>query len=323
MVTGGAGGSPPRRTTSTPTREAPDAPRPRPDTLDRDVIRPARAHRRTPRRAHEPTMTAFRDSLERIAFDAGAAILDVYRAGPNVAYKEDHSPVTEADERAESIILRGLAAAFPGIPVVAEEAAAAGRVPDVGGGRFFLVDPLDGTKEFIGRRDDFTVNIALIEQGVPVAGIVHAPALRCAYVAVDGRAEKLVLGADLTIETRESIHARARGASLTAVVSRSHGSPETEAFLADHGVTDHASAGSSLKFCLLAEGRADVYPRFGRTMEWDTAAGHAVLDAAGGTVVRVDGARLGYGKTNQRGDSDFANPHFIAWADAASVAARA
>ncbi|MCM2546855.1 3'(2'),5'-bisphosphate nucleotidase CysQ, partial [Burkholderia glumae] len=236
--------------------------------------------------------------------------------------KNDHSPVTDADQRAEAIILSGLAAAFPGVPVVAEEAVAAGRVSEIGGGRFFLVDPLDGTREFIARRDDFTVNIALIEQGVPVAGIVLAPALRCAYVAVEGRAEKLVLGADLRVEARRPIRTRPRGASLTAVVSRSHHSRETEAFLADHGVTDQASAGSSLKFCLLAEGRADVYPRFGRTMEWDTAAGHAVLSAAGGTVVRADGARLDYGKTRQQGDSDFANPHFIAWADGASVTPR-
>lgn len=264
-------------------------------------------------------MTPLCELFEHIALDAGAAILDVYEAGPSVCYKHDQSPVTEADERAEAIILERLAAAFPGIPVVAEEAVTAGRVPDINGGRFFLVDPLDGTKEFINRRNDFTVNIALIEGNVPIAGIVYAPAQRCAYVADGGRAQKLVLGQAFAVEERQMIRVRTRGERLTAVASRSHGSSETEAFLVGHGVTDCTSVGSSLKFCLLAEGKADVYPRFGRTMEWDTAAGDAVLRAAGGSVVRLDGARLLYGKTRQDGDSDFANPHFIAWADMASV----
>jgi 3'(2'), 5'-bisphosphate nucleotidase len=367
-------------------------------------------------------MTPLCEMLERIALDAGAAILDVYDAGPQVCYKDDHSPVTEADERAEAIILERLAAAFPHIPVVAEESVSSGRVPDISGGTFFLVDPLDGTKEFINRRNDFTVNIALIEGNVPVAGIVYAPAQRCAYVADGGRAEKLLLdpawalehrqpirarmrGAELTavasrshnsseteafltghgvmnyasvgsslkfcllaegkadvyprfgrtialiegnvpvagivyapaqrcayvadggraekllldpawaLEHRQAIRVRVRGAELTAVASRSHNSSETEAFLTGHGVMNYASVGSSLKFCLLAEGKADVYPRFGRTMEWDTAAGDAVLKAAGGSVVRLDGSRLLYGKTVQEEDSAFANPHFIAWAD--------
>ena len=259
-------------------------------------------------------MTPLCELFERIALEAGASILTVYEAGPTVCYKDDRSPVTEADELAEAIILDRLAAAFPHIPVVAEEAVASGCVPDISCGRFFLVDPLDGTKEFINRRDDFTVNIALIEGGVPVAGIVYAPAQRCAYVADEGRAEKLVFGASV-LGQRQSIRVRARGAVMTAVASRSHCSLETEAFLAGHGVTDYTSVGSSLKFCLLAEGRADVYPRFGRTMEWDTAAGNAVLNAAGGSVVRLDGSRLSYGKMKQADDSDFANPHFVAWAD--------
>lgn len=261
-------------------------------------------------------MTPLCDLLERIALDAGAAILDVYDAGPNVCYKDDQSPVCEADERAEIIILDRLAATFPHIPVVAEESVASGRVPDVSCGTFFLVDPLDGTKEFINRRSDFTVNIALIEGNVPVAGIVYAPAQRCAYVADCGRAEKLFLGQTFKIEQRQAIRVRMRGTALTAVTSRSHNSSETEAFLAGQGVTDYTSVGSSLKFCLLAEGKADVYPRFGRTMEWDTAAGDAVLKAAGGSVVRLNGSRLLYGKT----DSDFANPHFIALADISAMA---
>ena len=220
------------------------------------------------------------ETLEKLALDAGKAILDVYHAGPNVTLKSDASPVTEADERAEAIILAGLTKAFPDIPVVAEEAAAAGNIPDVEGKSFFLVDPLDGTKEFINRRDDFTVNIALIKNGVPVAGIVYAPARKVAYSGIDGNAEKLVIAEDFTIASREKIGCRKAEGEMTAVASRSHNSPETEAFLTEKGITSTRSVGSSLKFCLVAEGAADVYPRFGRTMEWDTAAGDATTPAA-------------------------------------------
>jgi 3'(2'), 5'-bisphosphate nucleotidase len=253
------------------------------------------------------------DTFEKLALAAGGAILDVYRAGPNVSYKDDSSPVTEADERAEAIILEGLGKAYPDIPVVAEEAAAAGNIPDVSGNRFFLVDPLDGTKEFINRRDDFTVNIALIENGVPVAGIVYAPARKVAYTGANGAAEKLEIADDLTVATRSKVGCRKRGETMTAVASRSHNSPETEAFLAEQGITSTTSVGSSLKFCLLAEGTADCYPRFGRTMEWDTAAGDAVLRAAGGVTLNPDGTVFLYGKTSQATDSDFANGHFVAW----------
>jgi 3'(2'), 5'-bisphosphate nucleotidase len=260
-------------------------------------------------------MTPLGKLLERIALDAGAAILQIYEVGCKISCKEDGSPVTEADQRAEAIILDQLAVAFPNIPVVAEEAVASGHIPDVGRGSFFLVDPLDGTKEFINRRDDFTVNIALINEGVPTAGIVCAPARRCAYVADEGRAEKLHLCRDFEIEQRQAIRVRKRGPDLTAIASRSHSNAGTEAFLRGQGITEYLSVGSSLKFCLLAEGKADVYPRFGRTMEWDTAAGNAVLECAGGSVVRLDGSRLLYGKRMQLEDSDFANPHFIAWGD--------
>jgi 3'(2'), 5'-bisphosphate nucleotidase len=253
------------------------------------------------------------DTLETLALAAGKAILDVYSAGPNVTYKNDCSPVTEADERAEAIILAGLGKAFPDIPVVAEEAAAAGHIPDVSGKRFFLVDPLDGTKEFINRRDDFTVNIALIENGVPVAGIVYAPAKKVAYTGADGAAEKLQIADDLSVASRAPIGCRKRSETLTAVASRSHNSPETEAFLAEQGISSTTSVGSSLKFCLVAEGVADVYPRFGRTMEWDTAAGDAVLRAAGGLTVNPDSTPFLYGKTKQAHDSDFANGNFVAW----------
>lgn len=253
------------------------------------------------------------DTLEKLALAAGKEILDVYNAGPNVTLKNDASPVTEADERAEAIILEGLSKAFPDIPVVAEESVAAGRVPDVEGKSFFLVDPLDGTKEFINKRDDFTVNIALIKEGVPVAGIVYAPAKGAAWTGGDGKIEKILVDSDFNVTSRKEIGCRAPAAELTAVASRSHNSPETEAFLAEKGITSTKSVGSSLKFCLVAEGEADVYPRFGRTMEWDTAAGDAVLRAAGGMTVDLDGNPFRYGKTRQAHDSDFANGHFIAW----------
>jgi 3'(2'), 5'-bisphosphate nucleotidase len=253
------------------------------------------------------------DILENAAIEAGKAIMEVYEAGPTVSLKKDRSPVTEADECAEAIILARLAAACPDVPVVAEESVAAGRVPDIGGGRFFLVDPLDGTREFIDRRNEFTVNIALVEAGVPIAGVVYAPALKVAYSGAQGRAEKLYLGADFAILDRRVIGCRAKAATVTAVVSRSHGDPQTNAFLDDNGITDRTTVGSSLKFCLLAEGLADVYPRFGRTMEWDTAAGDAVLRAAGGRVTRPDGAPFLYGKTSPPEDSDFANQAFVAW----------
>ncbi|MDI7860651.1 3'(2'),5'-bisphosphate nucleotidase CysQ [Rhizobiaceae bacterium n13] len=256
--------------------------------------------------------------LEQAALAAGQAILDVYSAGPSVTLKDDASPVTEADERAEAIILARLAEAFPDIPVIAEESVAAGRIPDTDGKPFFLVDPLDGTKEFINRRDDFTVNIALIRDGVPVAGVVYAPAQGVAYSADNGRAEKLVVDSNFEIAERHEIHCRAGREALTAVASRSHITPETEEFLVENDIDDCKTVGSSLKFCLVAEGLADVYPRFGRTMEWDTAAGDAVLRAAGGRVEMTDGQPFTYGKKNQFDDCDFANPGFIAWGRCAS-----
>lgn len=253
------------------------------------------------------------DILEEAALAAGRAILEVYRSGPRVTLKSDDSPVTEADQRAEAIILRYLAAAFPDVPVVAEESVAAGSIPAIEGKTFFLVDPLDGTKEFINGRDEFTVNIAAIENGVPVAGIVYAPALGVAYGAERGRATKLAVDENFAIATRLAIRCRAQGEALTAVASRSHNTPETERFLTENAIRDCTSIGSSLKFCLLAEGVADVYPRYGRTMEWDTAAGDAVLRAAGGGTFGLDGLPLEYGKTNQPHDVDFANADFIAW----------
>jgi 3'(2'), 5'-bisphosphate nucleotidase len=161
------------------------------------------------------------DVLETLALAAGKEILSVYNAGPNVTFKDDASPVTEADERAEAIILAGLSKAFPDIPVIAEESVAAGRIPDVEGKSFFLVDPLDGTKEFINKRDDFTVNIALIKEGVPVAGIVYAPAKGAAWTGGNGRIEKLLVDSDFNVTSRKEIGCRTPTGDLTAVASRS------------------------------------------------------------------------------------------------------
>lgn len=250
--------------------------------------------------------------LERSALVAGRAILDIYNAGPAVSYKVDTSPVTDADHSAERIILADLAASFPDIPVIAEEAVAAGHAPDTSGKPFFLVDPLDGTKEFVGRNSEFTVNIALIENGVPVAGVVYAPALGMLYSASSRKAKKALVVDDRIVGPQADIGCRICGDRPVALTSRWHNSVETIAYLADHGITDYEAVGSSLKFCLLAEGLADIYPRFSRTMEWDTAAGDAILRAAGGETLTMEGTPLTYGKRNQRHDSDFANPWFVA-----------
>ena len=246
------------------------------------------------------------DLLDRvipIARAAGAIVMEVYATEFKVEGKGDASPVTEADHRAEALILPALARITPGLRVVSEEAASAGRIPVVAE-RFWLVDPLDGTREFIDRNGEFTVNIALVERGMPVLGVVLAPA--------SGRLFAGAVGAGAFVED-ESGHRkaiacrRAPAAGLTVVSSRSHGDfAALDAFLAGRVVASHVNAGSSLKLCLVAGGEADLYPRFGRTMEWDTAAGHAVLRAAGGRVTDLNGAELRYGKP------DFANPHFVA-----------
>jgi 3'(2'), 5'-bisphosphate nucleotidase len=250
--------------------------------------------------------------FEAVALDAGRAILEIRGRGAHTHYKPDHSPVTEADEAAEAIILEALALHWPSIPAVAEEAVAAGKVPDISGGRFFLIDPLDGTREFINGRDDFTVNIALIENAVPTVGIVYAPALNVGYGGAENEASKLLIGPGFTIEDRQAIRARAMPPLPIACASRSHRTVETDDFLARYGNLETLSIGSSLKFGLLAEGAADIYPRFGRTMEWDTAAGDAVLRAAGGKTCDIDGQPLRYGKTGRPGEADFANGDFIA-----------
>ena len=253
--------------------------------------------------------------LVDLAISAGATILAIYADTIDVSRKGDGSPVTEADTRAEAVILKGLAEIAPDIPVVAEESVAAGRVP-APSARFFLVDPLDGTREFISRNGEFTVNIGLIENGAPVAGVVYAPALGEIFWGTAGEGAFGAHVVDGRIRRQIGLApCKAAPKHLRAVASRSHMSEETRAFIERLGVRDFASAGSSLKFCKIAAGLADIYPRFGRTMEWDTAAADAVLRAAGGMVVTVDGAPLVYGKRDQAADSAFANPYFIAVGD--------
>ena len=243
------------------------------------------------------------------ALEAGREIEAIYGAGCATEMKSDGSPVTEADRRAEAIILARLGAAYPSIPVLAEEEVCEGRIPDIGH-RFFCVDPLDGTKGFVQRNGEFTVNIALIDHHEPVAGIVYAPDSHLLYYGARGEGAFRARDGGAP----DPIRTRVRPAhGLTAIGSRNHHAQGTEEKNAALGIVEYLPSGSSLKFCLLAEGSADVYPRYGPTMEWDTAAGQAVLEAAGGRVLALDGVEaigpLRYGKVER----DFENPHFIAW----------
>lgn len=220
-----------------------------------------------------------------------------------VMTKDDASPLTEADLEVDRYLFDELTKAFPNIPVVTEERANSHAL-DVSKGMFFLVDPIDGTKEFINKRDEFTVNIALLEDGKPIAGVVCAPVLNECYLGEVGKGATL-----LNLQTQKSNSitvSTANNNALMVVASRSHLTPENQKFIDENKVAETKNAGSSLKFCLLAKGEADVYPRFGPTMEWDTAAGHAVLLAAGGVVNNLDGTPLAYAK------AEFRNPNFIA-----------
>lgn len=252
--------------------------------------------------------------LTDAACRAGAAIMEHYRGATAVEIKGDMSPVTRADHDSEAIILEALARLAPDIRVVSEESCGTniGPLPD----RFFLVDPLDGTKEFIKKRSDFTVNIALIEHGLPRFGLLYAPARSLlALTSTEGEAVEAELppdaaGTDLGRLEQKTLHVRpASQDGLTALVSASHLDPDTEAFLAKLKIAERSGVGSSVKFLAIAKGEADVYPRFAPTMEWDTAAGQAVLEAAGGAVVDTHGAPLRYGKTER----NLRNPSFIAW----------
>lgn len=251
-----------------------------------------------------------------IAVAAGVPIMDVYAKGVTNSIKADGSPVTEADMRAEELILQRLAQSCGGIPVIAEESMAAGRDFTIAD-QFILVDPLDGTKEFIHRRDEFTVNLALIVHGRPVAGAIFAPALGRLWIGGESgaRHQRLRPGTvHPTWHDQDRVHSRRfQQDHAIAVASRSHADAETDAFLSRLAIQQRLSRGSSLKFCLIATGEADVYPRFSPTMEWDIAAGHAILSAAGGCVTDPAGHALSYGKTQQ----GFCNGPFVAWGDPA------
>ena len=255
---------------------------------------------------HLPDLGTLRDACTGLARDAAREIMRIYAGDHGQRTKSDKSPVTDADHAAEAVIVAGLRTLTPGLAVVAEEEMAAGHMPQLDGKPFWLVDPLDGTKEFIKKNGEFTVNIALIDSGKPILGIVLAPATDTLWRGAAGLgADKSDNGGAFTaIATRTP-----PAAGLTACASRSHAIySDLDIWFRNNDlvVAERKQAGSSLKFCLIAEGQADIYPRFGPTNEWDTAAGQGVLEAAGGEVVTTDGRPLAYGKKG------FGNPHFIA-----------
>ena len=251
-----------------------------------------------------PDLAGLLAPVSAIARKAGEEILKFHGTDFEVRSKADRSPVTDADEAAERLILAELESLTPDIPIVSEEAAAAGHVPDVAGKRFWAVDPLDGTKEFIRHSGEFCVNIGLIEDGRPVLGVLHVPTLHVTYSAA---------GPGTAMCEEEGAPARAIAAreapedGVVVISSRSHGNDaELDRFLSNLQVKARLMTGSAVKFCKVASGEADLYPRFGRTSEWDTAAGHAILEAAGGALLTVQGDEFLYGKPG------FLNPEFIA-----------
>ena len=248
--------------------------------------------------------------FRRLALEAGDKIMEIYgRDDFEVKTKSDESPVTIADEAADAIISAGLRREFPDIALVTEEQA---NSHSIKADSFIIVDPLDGTKEFIKRRGDFTVNIAYVENSVPIRGVVYAPAReRLFYTNASGVTveETGDFAKEKPGPTTALAVSKPDNSALLVVASKSHRDQATDDYINKYSVSDSKAAGSSLKFCLVATGEADIYPRIGRTMEWDTAAGHAVLSGAGGHVVRFDNHKpLRYGK------ADYANPFFIAYA---------
>ncbi|WP_375174192.1 3'(2'),5'-bisphosphate nucleotidase CysQ [Pseudooceanicola sp.] len=245
--------------------------------------------------------------MRRLALEAGDKIMEIYNSDDfEVKSKSDQSPVTEADEAADALISAGLRDAFPGVTLITEEQAATHSEKAKS---FLIVDPLDGTKEFVNRRGDFTVNIAWVENGVPLRGVVYAPAKeRMFFTRADGSSVEEAAPFDKeTVGTLTPITvSQADNAALMVVASKSHRDQATDDYINQYATKDMKSAGSSLKFCLIATGEADLYPRLGRTMEWDTAAGHAVVTGAGGKVLNFETLEpLAYGKP------DYANPFFI------------
>ncbi len=252
------------------------------------------------------------ETLIAAAIEAGDAILAVRRRGHAVEWKANSTPVTEADRAAEKVIVAHLHAAAPDVPVIAEEAASEGRVPPAGA-EFFLVDPLDGTKEFVNGGNQFTVNIGLIRDGKPILGIILLPETGKIFWGIVGQGAWRGKVVDGAVTGRQPIHVRpAPDGPIAVVASRSHRTPETDAYIERYDVADLVSAGSSMKFCAVASGKADLYPRMGTTMQWDTAAGDAILRAAGGRVVGLDGRDLAYGPSDEPGSDGYRNPWFVA-----------
>jgi 3'(2'), 5'-bisphosphate nucleotidase len=256
------------------------------------------------------------EPLTDLVVRAGAAILAVNRAGMKIDGKMDGSPVTEADLAADRIIAEGLARLVPGVPALSEERVQLARPPYRGS--FFLIDPLDGTKEFVAGRGEFTVNLALVNQGTPLLGIIGAPALGLIWRGLVGRGAERLATTDSVVGAAEPIHTRRlppSGDPWIVAVSRSHGDPRSEAFIANRPGAVRRALGSAVKFGRVAEGSADIYPRLAPTSEWDIAAGYAIVTAAGGKITDAQGADLRFG---ERLDG-FIVPEFIAWGDPAAV----
>ncbi|MDR3486721.1 MAG: 3'(2'),5'-bisphosphate nucleotidase CysQ [Bradyrhizobium sp.] len=256
------------------------------------------------------------EPLTDLVIQAGAAILAVNRRTMKIGGKTDGSPVTEADLAADRIIREGLARLVPEVPTLSEECIPLAKPPY--DGSFFLVDPLDGTKEFVAGRDEFTVNLALVTNGTPLLGIIGAPALGLIWRGLVGRGAERLTTHDASARVAEPIHTRripARGAPWIVAVSRSHGDARTEAFIESRPGAVRQALGSAVKFGRVAEGSADIYPRLAPTSEWDIAAGHAVVTAAGGRITGAKGADLLFGQ----GRDDFIVPEFIAWGDPAAA----
>lgn len=264
-----------------------------------------------------PAMDSLVPELVRLAAEAGSLIVGLPPAGLEVRSKDDRSPVTDADVRAEEMLLSGLARIMPGVPVLAEESASRGIIPPTDG-TFVVLDPLDGTREYVSGRSEYTVNIGLVVNGRPLFGVIHAPALGRTYYGTVGEGAARAVhktgelpGPDAFV----AIATRQPASPPVALTSRGHNDDVTEAFLDDVGAQDRKRLGSALKFALVAEGSADLYARFVGTMEWDTGAGEAVLVAAGGAVLTPEHELLAYGKTAD----GFRNGPFIAWGRAPSA----
>jgi 3'(2'), 5'-bisphosphate nucleotidase len=259
---------------------------------------------------------ALMEPLTDLVMEAGAAILAVNRHAMKIDGKTDGSPVTEADLAADRIIRDGLARLVPEVPTLSEECIPSGKPPY--DGSFFLIDPLDGTKEFVAGRSEFTVNLALVTNGTPLLGIIGAPALGLIWRGLVGRGAERLTTSDAAARVAEPIHTRripARGAPWIVAVSRSHGDSRTEAFIESRPGATRQALGSAVKFGRVAEGGADIYPRLAPTCEWDIAAGHAIVTAAGGKITGAKGSDLYFG----RGREDFIVPEFIAWGDPAAA----